>query len=332
MLEIKLCDPSLEAYEEIVPIFNAVHTLWPKTAAEAMRWDSVRDPNLKKQRWIGLLDGKPAFAASTGHSEHMHRAGRRSIDVCGLDETRGTEAEKAFFEDILERVMEDDPYEIVSVLRNDQASMLKLFSEHGFVQRQYDKISILDLDDFHPEAWTGALDHAVNQGIELLSYQQIMETIDEPLRAIYDLVDVLFRDVPQPDSVTMDTYEVFENRMKTSPYDTSLRWYARKDGRLIGQTAIINNLADPTMGYTGLTGVVRDFRRYGVATAVKVKSLTAAKAMGMKYVQTENEENNPMFDLNVRLGFVERYGWLQFVKSLREPTEADLVQDFPASV
>ena len=63
------------------------------------------------------------------------------------------------------------------------------------------------------------------------------------------------------------------------------------------------SLAEPAKLYTGLTGVLRSHRRRGIATALKVTALEMAKARGVRTLETDNEENNPMYLLNVELGF-----------------------------
>ena len=54
---------------------------------------------------------------------------------------------------------------------------------------------------------------------------------------------------------------------------------------------------------TGLTGVLRSHRRRGIATALKVRALTYARERGIVEVDTDNEDNNPMYQLNLQLGF-----------------------------
>ncbi len=55
----------------------------------------------------------------------------------------------------------------------------------------------------------------------------------------------------------------------------------------------------------GLTATRRDWRRRGVATALKRAEIAAAKHAGFKRLITESEERNePMRRLNEKLGFV----------------------------
>ena len=61
--------------------------------------------------------------------------------------------------------------------------------------------------------------------------------------------------------------------------------------------------SDPFKAWTGSLGVLREYRRQGIATALKVKAFEKLRDKGVKQVRTDNEENNPMYKINVALGF-----------------------------
>lgn len=63
----------------------------------------------------------------------------------------------------------------------------------------------------------------------------------------------------------------------------------------------------------------RTARRKGVATALKLKALLYAKERGLKVVQTDNEENNPMFQINLAFGFQPSPARLHYRKEFVAP-------------
>ena len=67
---------------------------------------------------------------------------------------------------------------------------------------------------------------------------------------------------------------------------------------------------------TWITVIDRPYRRRGLATAMKVVGVEHALALGRPRIQTENEESNPMLDLNKQLGFKVTYQGLDFKKIL----------------
>ena len=66
----------------------------------------------------------------------------------------------------------------------------------------------------------------------------------------------------------------------------------------------------------GVTGVLPSHRRNGIATALKLKTIQYAIDYGAVTLKTGNEENNPMYDLNMALGFKPKPAWLSLRKTL----------------
>jgi GNAT superfamily N-acetyltransferase len=63
-------------------------------------------------------------------------------------------------------------------------------------------------------------------------------------------------------------------------------------------------------GHHGLTATRRDWRRRGVASALKRAEIAAAKRAGFTRLLTESEERNePMRRLNEKLGYVPAPEW-----------------------
>lgn len=61
--------------------------------------------------------------------------------------------------------------------------------------------------------------------------------------------------------------------------------------------------------------MLREYRGKGIASALKVRALTAARAKRYTHVKTENHvENRPMLTINERLGFTKVPGVIIFAK------------------
>jgi len=55
-----------------------------------------------------------------------------------------------------------------------------------------------------------------------------------------------------------------------------------------------------------------DYRQRGIATALKVKAAEFAQQVGAATIMTMNEESNPMYQLNVQLGFKPLPTWITY--------------------
>jgi GNAT superfamily N-acetyltransferase len=70
-------------------------------------------------------------------------------------------------------------------------------------------------------------------------------------------------------------------------------------------------------GYTWMTGTGRDYRGRGLATALKVKMLAAAKAARLRAMLTTNDEpNKAMRGINAKLGYVMLPANIELEKTL----------------
>lgn len=74
--------------------------------------------------------------------------------------------------------------------------------------------------------------------------------------------------------------------------------------------------AIPTKLETASTGVVRSHRRRGITTAMKLRAIQWAQANGYESIETDNEENNPMYAINMQLGYQPMPAWLSYQKEL----------------
>jgi predicted GNAT superfamily acetyltransferase len=80
-------------------------------------------------------------------------------------------------------------------------------------------------------------------------------------------------------------------------------WMVALDGHAnIGMANLFRSSDSIEILETSLIGVLRNYRRRGLATALKCKVFEMAQRMGVRQIHTWNEDNNPMFQLNLRLG------------------------------
>jgi GNAT superfamily N-acetyltransferase len=78
--------------------------------------------------------------------------------------------------------------------------------------------------------------------------------------------------------------------------------------------------SDPKQLNTDDTGVIREYRRRGIAMALKLHGIAHAQEQGYQKLRTMNESTNrPMLNINERLGFVKRPAWIGFARKLKTP-------------
>ena len=93
---------------------------------------------------------------------------------------------------------------------------------------------------------------------------------------------------------------------------------AVRDDKYIGSTSLeVFPKSEPHKAYTEGLGVLKEYRRKGIATALKIKAIQSLLQKGIKEIRTDNEENNPMYKINIALGFSPVPSSLEYTKEIK---------------
>jgi GNAT superfamily N-acetyltransferase len=197
--------------------------------------------------------------------------------------------------------------------RTDFPTLVALYDNHGFARVQTDLITALDLVCFDPSDYDGLFFRLRREGIEIVDAVELSRTGDGWITPAYELNTALMQDVLIPGEYEPRTLDQWaEEMLDPAETDLSLQIYGRTGSELIGETCLF--VLDNGSGnlVTGLTGVLPAYRRRGIATALKVRSLAVAKSRGLVTVFTGNERHIPMYKLNLKLGYTDRYEDITF--------------------
>lgn len=180
----------------------------------------------------------------------------------------------------------------------------EVLAEYGFTFDQANPESRLDLTQFNSTPFQAKVDYVRSQPWRIISLADLeREDPENYIERYYHGDKELSADIPVPwemDAPPLENYKKALERDRHS-FDTIL---IVLDGeKIIATTMLFRNKVHPEVFETGLTGVHRDYRRHGIATAIKVINLSRAKELGGKVAYCDNEENNPMLQLNYQLGF-----------------------------
>jgi ribosomal protein S18 acetylase RimI-like enzyme len=176
-------------------------------------------------------------------------------------------------------------------VRESDAESRAFLERRGFVQVGAEKAVVLDLGSVEPA------------DVEPPPGVRIVTRVEEP-----DLLDEMYavgvqadEDIPGAEGVqTFEQWRAHEiDRPTRRP---ELCFIALASDEVVGYAAL-QVFGDEA--HHGLTATRRDWRRRGVATALKRAEIAAAKRAGFRRLVTESEERNePMRRLNEKLGFV----------------------------
>jgi mycothiol synthase len=137
---------------------------------------------------------------------------------------------------------------------------------------------------------------ALPSGIRIVSRADRPDLID----ALYPVGAEAAEDIPgQPGRPTYEQWRA--NDVDRPTREARFFFIALAGDEPVGYATLDNYGAD---AFHGLTAVKRDWRRRGIATALKQTQIAAAKQAGFRRLVTGSEERNmPMRNLNAKLGY-----------------------------
>ena len=183
----------------------------------------------------------------------------------------------------------------------------KFFIENEFELVQTNREYSCDIRKVNTKKYLSLIQRLESEGIKFYDAKLEMSDWTDHYKKLEDLIWKYSLDFPIPDGIK-HTRIPFKQAMRLqidfekNSYGTEI--VAVKNKQYIGSTDItVYHKSEPNKGWTGGLGVIKEFRRKGIAIALKIKAIEALLKKGITEVRTDNEENNPMYKINIALGF-----------------------------
>ena len=187
----------------------------------------------------------------------------------------------------------------------------KLILKEGFKLVQTNREYACNLKKVNLEQYYPLIQKLKSEGIRFYDSKEEMADNDEKFpnhfKKLEELDWTIEKDIPIPDDISHTRlpfkhwlklcYDFYENS-----YGIDLVAVYKK--QYIACTDIfVFHKSEPNKGWTGSLGVLREYRRKGIATALKIIAIEKLLKKGVIQLRTDNEKNNPMYKINEELGF-----------------------------
>lgn len=202
-------------------------------------------------------------------------------------------------------------------VKEDRPASCRFFEKRGFKEMERLWPSILDVGTFDFSLYSGLFDSLKDRGISIQNLTTISRTDPDYVRKLRDLDGDFERDIPFQDTVQSVSVEEFKKRLTI--YEPNGEFFlvaVDEQNRYAGSIGSVPDFKRKILA-TYITGVARDFRNMGVATALKVRSIELAKIHGLSTLTTTNHiRNKSIIGLNIKLGYVRKPATIAFGKEL----------------
>ena len=303
-----------DAYDALATFRTAVEPEYPVTANELRHWDDNRDAKVITRRFVLYDQARILAAGEFDQNPWMYHPQKFILGLHVHPEVRNQGIGGALFEHLMDELKALEPLLLRAYTRQDRPAGLHFIQKRGFVEETREWESRLKLATFEAD------DVAALPGVEIKTLGELMKTDPDYRRKLFDLEFSAGADAPSPDAPTKPDFESWQKTFFERPnFTPEAHLVALAGDEYIGMNSL--NVTEDEAGvlYNGLTGVRREYRRRGIARALKVKNLLWAKRNGFEVVKTWNDATNEgMLELNTALGFVKQPAWIGFKKVLRE--------------
>ena len=246
------------------------------------------------QYLLARVEGAPVAAGFSGVFPWAQDDPYAWVDVNVLPAHRSRGLGSELLRRVSARASELGKHGIQLEVRSDDPHSIRFVENRGFEEIEREEEVELDLTALtSPPAVTPPA------GIELVTLR------DRPdlEREMFEVDREASADIPGLASTHVDrSFEAWRGFAIERPSrDHDLTFLALADGHVVG-VAYMENYGD--RGIHNLTGVRREWRGRGVATALKRAQIAGAHRRGLKALVTESQhENEPMRTLNLKLGY-----------------------------
>jgi GNAT superfamily N-acetyltransferase len=287
---------SVETEEDIEAFLDVRRRVDPEHPITRANFDDDRD-RPDRIDVLAWRDGEPVgaawamFPSSSSKSEFMY------VSVRVPAERRRRGVGTLLFASVSEHARALGRGRLYTVTRHDDQDTLAYLAKRGYLELTRMEDVALDLTAELPPA------EALPAGIE------IAPLTDEHEAGMWEVAKEANPDVPSPDPIEAGTFEDWRRRELGPLVYRELSFVALEDGEVVGWATLGED--KPGSGQNYMTAVARRGRGRGVARALKLAQIHAAREAGLRRIRTQNDVANvPMRRVNDRLGYRLRLAWI----------------------
>lgn len=307
-------------YPAAVAVSNAVYPDYPWSESEWRHWDSLFDgERLKMGRIVAEGNARMLGWAEYHHWSDTYHPQKLAVDALVHPESQGRGVGGRLYDALMGMMASLDPIVLWARIRETFESGIRFMEKRGFreVRRAWE--SRLDVAAFDPTPFAEKAARAL-QGLEFATVAEERRADPDWLGKVYDLHLEAVADAPRPDTFTPPGLEEYVKSHDLNPdYLPQAHFLVKDTDRYVAESNMFRSEQLPDVLYQGFTGTRRAYRNRGLALALKLRTVTYARAHGIREIRTWNDTlNEPMLHINVTLGFARQPAWITFEKRLRE--------------
>ncbi|MFN8493741.1 MAG: GNAT family N-acetyltransferase [Caldilineaceae bacterium] len=269
-------------------------------------WDSLRNPKFRSATFFVDMDGQAVAIGSYEEWPWWYEPGRYLVHVGVHPAFRRQGIGAALYDHLMVQMADEEPKGTIFMGKcwEAQPESVRFITQRGFVQTGREQMSELDVQTFDMQPFADVAERMRQQGITILPYPELAAADPLCQRKCYAMQSESMVGMPKVTTQANRSCEQYVQQVfGNSAFIPEAFFIALDQGRYVGLSALCDEHEDRTRLATDYTGVIPSHRRRGIATALKLCCIQYAQAHGARTITTGNDSTNPMYQINVALGF-----------------------------
>jgi RimJ/RimL family protein N-acetyltransferase len=301
-------------YVTVAAVATAASPDYPESAEHLREKDgAVHAGGGTQVRWLAEDRADAIGTAVLGHFTWCKDPTIQGLGIWVVPDRRGRGVGRALHETLLRAAEAADVNLLVGFVDGREARSRSFAVEAGYQVVCHGFESRVDPSTADVARFNDVLAAVDRAGIRIESLAELQKQEPDWLVRVAGLYARIEEDVPASVPTAPPTMEVFVAEAIGSASAIPEAFFIARDGeRWIGLTEIRRS-EDADLYDQELTGVLREYRRHGIATALKVRGLLWARDVGATRLRTWNDSRNEgMLAVNDLLGMERSHVILEY--------------------
>lgn len=302
-------------YEAIAEITTLTRPEMGVTADDLLHDDDVRDPKCQFGLWVAESEGQVVGFTRYEQYADLYDPHRLWVMVQVHPAHQRQGIGTALYEQLLAAIAPLQMAALQVSVREDRRDSVRFAEGRGFHEYSRRWEAHLDLKTADLSPFQAVLETVEAGGIQLKSVAALADDPDRDAK-LHELQWQIEQDVPIDEPITQLSLEQWQRQYSEHPHFLADGTFVAVDGdAYVG----LSLLFCPTPGqiHIDLTGTRRDYRRRGIALALKMRGIQYGQGNGHHTIVTTNDVSNTgILAINEQLGFVRQPARLQLMKQL----------------
>lgn len=252
-----------------------------------------------------------------GESPYQHHPGKLWVNVTVLPEFRRRGLGRTMYDHLIAEARRRNTWVFRAVVDAEEPEGNRFALERGFREQRRVWQSALEVASARTDGYESVEQRLLAGGIRFTTLAE--EGADDPrvVRGLYELETAAAADIPRSDSYTPPSLDEYRARTMGSPELLPQAWFLAKDrDRYVGLSYAQLLEGRPDSMLQRLTCTLREYRRKGIAFALKARLIQYARQNRLPWIRTFNDSlNDPMWRLNERLGFRREATYIHYERA-----------------